>query len=294
MSASTSTEELSDIVTEIYPLSSNYHGILLGKGGSNLKRLKIETGTRIDIQKGVDQITIKGHPDKIEGAKLAIDRAIQEGYEKARPTHFLSLTISSNSITRKLDEMHHTLLSNAFKCEGLDSSILVIPANFHITLGVMKLFNQNEIERAVRILKEECPPIIQSILDNNKLMVKLSKLSTMQPSPAKAHVLYIDPEDVSENKVLKELCTSLINKMIEAGVMVAEDRPLKLHATLINTSNRVSDKKNSREPFDARPILKEFKNIDFGTVILDKLHIMKMGRTGPGKTYQSEGSISLV
>jgi activating signal cointegrator complex subunit 1 len=65
-----------------------------------------------------------------------------------------------------------------------------------------------------------------------------------------------------------------------------------LHATLINISNR-SNKSDERETFDARPILKEFKNLDFGLAHLDKLHIMKMGRTGPNKTYQTEGAISL-
>jgi activating signal cointegrator complex subunit 1 len=45
---------------------------------------------------------------------------------------------------------------------------------------------------------------------------------------AEAHVLYITPQDESQNKVLSELCKALIDKMIEGGFMQKEDRPLKV------------------------------------------------------------------
>jgi hypothetical protein len=43
-----------------------------------LKRLKHETGTRIDVPKGEDIVKIKGTDENIERAKLAIDALVQE------------------------------------------------------------------------------------------------------------------------------------------------------------------------------------------------------------------------
>lgn len=70
---------------------------------------------------------------------------------------------------------------------------------------------------------------------------------------------------------------------------------MKLHVTLINTAHRAKSPEDSaRRPFDARPILKEFGNLDLGTVQFDKLHLMQMGRRGPSGTYISEGSIPII
>lgn len=44
--------------------------------------------------------------------------------------------------------------------------------------------------------------------------------------------------------------------------------------------------------FDARSILKEFRTLDLGTVTLDSVHIMKMGKNKLGK-YKSEGAVMI-
>jgi rRNA processing protein Krr1/Pno1 len=53
----------------------NFH---IGKGGSTLKRLKHETGTRIDVVKGEDFVKIKGTDENIEQARQAIDALVKE------------------------------------------------------------------------------------------------------------------------------------------------------------------------------------------------------------------------
>jgi polyribonucleotide nucleotidyltransferase len=52
--------------------------MISGKAGSTLKRLKHETGTRIDVQKGEDFVKIKGTDENIERAKTAIDALVAE------------------------------------------------------------------------------------------------------------------------------------------------------------------------------------------------------------------------
>ncbi|ORE19683.1 hypothetical protein BCV71DRAFT_242693 [Rhizopus microsporus] len=60
---------------------------------------------------------------------------------------------------------------------------LVLPANFHITLGVMSLLDREEIDRAVKYFKEECSTVAHQVLENNPLSVRLQKLAIMQPNP---------------------------------------------------------------------------------------------------------------
>ncbi|KAG2222450.1 hypothetical protein INT45_013363 [Circinella minor] len=288
-----STLYTEEFVTIHHPVHPKFRSLLLGKGGSTLKRLRIETGVRIDVTKGKDYALIKGPQDKLDNAKEAIDKIIQQAYDKARATHFLSLPVTTAYTTRKLEEFYQSILSSTFKCDGIDPSILVLPANIHITLGIFKLLHQTEIERAVKFLKEECPKIISEVMANQDraLSVHLRNLAIMQnKNPGQAHVLYIEPnEDNREDQPLKKLCHALIDKFVEAGLMT--------HVTLINTSHRSinSEDPNSkkRRPFDARPILKEYAHLDLGSVQIDKLHLMKMGRKGPGGTYVSEGCISI-
>ncbi|CAO3615053.1 unnamed protein product [Cunninghamella blakesleeana] len=49
--------------------------------------------------------------------------------------------------------------------------------------------------------------------------------------------------------------------------------------------------RNKRISFDATSILNTYGDIHFGNFTLDKLHLMKMGRTGPSNSYETISSI---
>ncbi|KAJ2961920.1 hypothetical protein NQZ79_g2933 [Umbelopsis isabellina] len=319
-----------------HPVSRSMHGYIIGKAGSTLKRIKHETGTRIDVQKGEDFVKIKGTDENIERAKVAIDALVAEAstnllwalistimltfthfipqvIAKANPTHFLSFPISSPIVTRKLEEFHKVLQSPSFVADGITmDSIAPIPS-LHITLGVMKLMGQSEIEAAVRFLKESSAELIHETMNERGIAVRLKKLSIMQGNPAKARVLYINVQDESEGKVLDQLCDRLRTQMVEAGLLVDEKRPFKMHITLVKKNgfrsnhSTVKDAHTAEEGennhseevhnddkawFSANSIMKEFGDLDLGTVTLDSVHIMKMGMNKQG-VYKSEGAVVL-
>ncbi|CAM0141264.1 unnamed protein product [Umbelopsis sp. WA50703] len=293
-----------------HPVSRSMHGYIIGKAGSTLKRLKHETGTRIDVQKGEDFVKIKGTDENIERAKVAIDALV---IAKANPTHFLSFPVSSLVMTRKLEEFQKVLESPSFVASGVTlDSIAPIPS-LHITLGVMKLMGQSEIEAAVRFLKESSADLIHQMMTERGINVRLKKLSVMQGNPAKARVLYINVQDESEGRVLDQLCDRLRTQLVEAGLLVNEKRPFKMHMTLVKKSasrskHSVTNEANTAEEgenneseqvhnedkawFNASGILKEFGDLDLGTVTLDSVHIMKMGQNKQG-VYKSEGAVVL-
>lgn len=61
-------------------------------------------------------------------------------------------------------------------------SIAPIPS-LHVTLGVMKLMGQSEIEAAVRFLKEASADLIHDTMNERGVAVRLKKLSVMQGNP---------------------------------------------------------------------------------------------------------------
>ncbi|KAG0170754.1 activating signal cointegrator 1 complex subunit [Apophysomyces sp. BC1015] len=277
-------EGLEEFHTCNYPVKNVFHGYIIGKRGHTINELRKMTGAQIVLLGHKDTVVIKGSLKAIDEAKHALDDLVKKAYNGFRPTHFLSLPICSPSIDDKVQTFQRSILS----CEGVDPSILVSPLNLHITIGVLKLLEPCDVEDAVDFLKAECPKVVNSVLKNMPLSIDVQHLSVMQSDPAAAHVLYVK----AENKTLNTLCTAVINKMIEGGFMQKDKRSLKIHITMINTAYR-EPKPKHRFPFNASSILEEYGELELGRVRLDSLHLMKMGRTGPGKTYVSVGSIPL-
>ncbi|KAI9308882.1 AKAP7 2'5' RNA ligase-like domain-containing protein [Cunninghamella echinulata] len=291
-SVDTSTTIYTDeIITYYHPVQNIYHGLLIGKKGSTLKKLKLATGARIDVNSGKNSLMIKGVQPAIDHAIQLIDELLQQAIEKANVTHFLSFPIQSSYATRKYTDFQHAILQSTFKSDGFMNDFVIPPIKLHITLGVFKLLAQEDIEKAVQFLKNDIHVIVKELLDSEKILpVRLKGLAIMEDDKSKARVLYIQVHDESKNQVLVKLCDAIREKMINAGFMIDENRPLKLHVTLIKTK-RVKDKEE-RPVFDAQPILKTHGELDLGIIHLDKIHLMKMASASDG-SYISEGSISI-
>ena len=138
----------------------------------------------------------------------------------------------------------------------------------HCTLGVMSL-DRNKLARAVEVLEAlDVPGLLSaqkavasmsqagntvSEEENSKsapaslerpispptigrqtptLRIDLKGLVSMH-APQKTSILYTAPADVSER--LYPFCLAVQKAFAEAGYMVADDRELKLHATIVNT-----------------------------------------------------------
>ncbi|KAI9300801.1 kinase A anchor protein [Cunninghamella echinulata] len=251
-------------------------------------------------------------------------------HKKSRPSHFLSIPIVSPSIKQAYSTLLNTPLFSS-----LDPQTLIQQDNLHITLGVMSLNTTDEISQATALLHDKCLPLIQSYQTSSApLTIDLHQLDVMQCNPKSAHVLYVQVKDNSHNNSLYQLCNDINQIMVDNGLMEKDNRPLKLHVTLINTiygkkrSNEMANSSNQREvsnesintmdsnnnkekdnhgkdnnkkrhfiskrskqkkriSFDATSILDTYGDIHLGSFTLDKLHLMKMGRTGPSNTYET-------
>lgn len=156
---------------------------------------------------------------------------------------------------------------------GLPKDAVRPLGTLHLTLGVMSL-NQDGVERAVDILKGLR---LREILAEARL-AKSSKTSaapelsglcltirgllSMQPA-AKASVLYAPPSDPAG--VLYDFCKLLQRPFQDRGLMIDENRPLLLHATMVNTvyvknGGGARGKRREKLTMDAREVLRRYED----------------------------------
>jgi activating signal cointegrator complex subunit 1 len=226
----------------------------------------------------------------------------------------------------------------------------------HCTLGVMSLDNKEKLEKAIDVLERldvkglfsdaaaaaasgtlesSTPtkltgiPITESKdpaspLALAPITIDLKGLASMH-DPQNTSILYIDPSDAT--KRLYPFCLALQNIFREEGVLLPDDRDLRLHATVVNTiyakgKKRLAPKKEGRVgsgpssygpggqdnndrsqghgphanaplKFDARDLLQGYKDFVWAEgVVLDRIAICEMGAKkrvdGDGKAVGEE------
>jgi len=182
---------------------------------------------------------------------------------KPVPTHFLCIPLVTQSSRPQL-----TQSLAAFRADVSDPLSFNLPedatrpvGSLHLTLGVFS-FPKNSDEGAERL--EKAKSILQSLKpseilkgiktpampgttpaapaatkkgkeEDNPLLITLRGLQTMQSTtPSKASVIYAPPAD-SLGK-LQQFCERVRGVFQEVeGLMIPDDRPLLLHATVVNT-----------------------------------------------------------
>ncbi|TBU21693.1 hypothetical protein BD311DRAFT_677767 [Dichomitus squalens] len=266
-----------------------------------------------------------------------LPRDRRKGECRNRPSHIGHIPELRDTISRFTD----TLLAATPAIPGLDSTIVTPPRRLHFTLGVMSLDleqpSENSEEResghvgasawkisktleAARGLLREVKPKIIEILGEEKLRVSLDSMYIMPPERGdqeRAHVMWIGPADGDGVKKFKQVAHLVVKSFKQAGLLVAEDRPLKLHCTVLNTIYR-KPRTKARVPFSYPSVLaseavkticvqkgvvdaaqtgkpKEGPvHVNFGEWDLNEIQICEMGSWGPEGEYVAVARQSLI
>lgn len=136
------------------------------------------------------------------------------------------------------------------------------------------------------------PPLSRPQVSAEPLTVSLQGLQAF-PNPRRATVLHCPPRDPTLR--LHPFCLKLKQMFVEAGLMEPENRPLVLHATIVNTVYAKQDRRNEKRrmgsiSFDATDILRIYNEkggIDRGgamgefvwadDILIDRVRICEMG-----------------
>lgn len=170
---------------------------------------------------------------------------------RAFPTHFLCIPLVTPSSRPQL-----TQSLEAFTADVTNPATFGVPRDavrpvgtLHLTLGVLSFPQGEGLEKATDLLKslklkdlltgsvpeqqqQQQPGQSSSEPSLSPLTITLQGLASMQ-LPSKASTLYAPPVD--QLGTLQGFCEKLRAVFQEAGLMIEENRPLLLHATILNT-----------------------------------------------------------
>ncbi|KAF2202059.1 hypothetical protein GQ43DRAFT_440007 [Delitschia confertaspora ATCC 74209] len=173
------------------------------------------------------------------------------GAKKPPLTHFLCLPLVNSSSEKQLASSLEKFKQEVTSQDGKEKNTYVPEkairpvGTLHLTLGVMSLDEEGmgKVGQAVAELDlsnllsggANATPISTSP-DESKpiqpLSLSISGLRSMQHAKSTS-VLYAEPRD-PDNR-LEPLANALRDHFTEKGLLVPDNRPLKLHATIVNT-----------------------------------------------------------
>ncbi|KAI0642816.1 kinase A anchor protein [Trametes meyenii] len=214
----------------------------------------------------------------------------------------------------KLSAFTNALLGMTPAIPGLDATVVVPPRRMHLTLGVMSLDQpdapEKTLQAAKRVLEEVQPKILET-LGGRALRVKLERMDVMKPergNQERAHVMWVGPAlETEEAGRLKTVAEVVRETFVQAGLVVDERRPLKLHCTVVNTIYR-KPRGRTRTPFSYGAVLRSDAlkavlargeaetmaggerakgpaRVDLGEWTIDEVQICEMGSSGPEGEY---------
>lgn len=238
--------------------------------------------------------------------------------KKPALTHFLCLPLVTEVSRPQLDrslkqftaEMCETTPGKRASQDDNESSTAAQPpeafspksirplGTLHLTLGVMTL-DQDKLAKAVQVLNSLDVASMLKPTPNSStgpdsdtqqetavpaLTIDLKGLESMH-DPDSTSILYVAPSDPTDR--LYNFCLALKSQFEE--FLVSDDRPLRLHATIVNTiygKNRsASSRSQGHGPkakgslkLDARPVLQKYQDFVWAeNFTLDRIAICEMG-----------------
>eukprot|EP00878_Enallax_costatus_P032053 GHUV01035146.1.p1 GENE.GHUV01035146.1~~GHUV01035146.1.p1 ORF type:complete len:270 (+),score=75.23 GHUV01035146.1:292-1101(+) len=260
-------------------------------------------------------ITIKA-PSKsaLSSARIRVELQIKSaiGSRLLDYTHFISLPLSNEQTTTKLQQFQDQVLAEpGASGKGLEPSIFVNPKILHITLLMLKLYNDEDRHKAVQTL-QDMQQQVQTLLAGQPLKLKLAGLDHMTDDPTDMHVLYLKIHDMlGSQQRLQQLCELVIKRFKEAGLMQqGQFETVKLHCTIINTRHRRQHHTRGdsaamggrsggrggrsggrgssaeRIALDGRSLLQEWQNkLDLGEYVVPAVHLSQRGAYGADGYY---------
>ena len=230
--------------------------------------------------------------------------------QSSRPHFEAAASTFKDKLRASSAELHPDVLGRAIRPIG----------TLHLTLGVMSLQDQERIDGAIKLLHEldwqglpatgalskgTNPQQDASNAENPSTTNKHPAPQDQQPEAAhpetaagpftlaltglqsmknasKTSVLYAEPIVNSSSDHLLPFLTSLRDRFTEAGFMLEENRPLKLHATILNTlyASGKGKARGRKKPvlIDATRLIEECRDLVWAeNVTLERVAICEMG-----------------
>ena len=231
-------------------VQQKFFGRILGKKGSNIKRIKERTQTEIHFlrsmkdEKLIDCLIEKGTEEK---RKLAA-RLILASTKQL--THFINIPLNMN---HEIDSAIQSLIQSHSHLRNT----LIKPAKLHLTLAVMSL-TTDQIKECIKVLKSIPFP---------KLDISFGDLKVLRGSMKSASLVYVQVI----SKELESYANSLLIDLESRNLI--PDSQVQLHCTLLN-----GNFPGAQAEFDATEIILK-ESFKCGNFKPKEIHLSKFMRT---------------
>ena len=290
------TDDIESLVIEdgICKVSIEVAKIVVKKLSGEIKQLETDYQCRVVHFSELDLLEIKSaNRRSVVLVYGELKEAIEEKTLTLPPSHFICFPLANPSVVQKVREFRESLPTN------FQDAFLPRDTKLHATLCVLHLHTRQSIEAAIAALDK-----FKLLYDkpDAPMVMNLRGLYSMTEDSSKTRVVYTGAGSPSLTGAVNRLSSVLFKCLVEADAATWErlkkgrfvgpgnSATVKLHATLINSKYA-----ERAEPLDARELIDNFANFDFGTSELSEIRLCEIsgGQSEDRNFYRTLATVKL-
>ncbi|XP_069866189.1 A-kinase anchoring protein 7 isoform X2 [Dipodomys merriami] len=182
-----------------------------------------------------------------------------------QPNYFLSIPITSKEIIGGIKILQKAIIQQDKRLSKAMSG----DGSFHITLLVMQLLNEDEINIGIDALWE-LKPYIEEILQGRRLTLPFQGIDTFR-----SQVGFVKLEEGDHINPLLEIAETAKKTFQEKGILAGENRSFKPHLTFMKLSKAPVLRRNGVKKIDPE-LYEKFINCRFGEEVLHRIDLCSM------------------
>ncbi|KAL6039082.1 hypothetical protein STEG23_023346, partial [Scotinomys teguina] len=182
-----------------------------------------------------------------------------------QPNYFLSVPITNRKITAGIKVLQNTILQQ----DNRLAKAMVGDGSFHITLLVMQLLNEDEVNIGTDALLE-LKPFVEEILQGKHLTLPFQGIDTFR-----SQVGFVKLADGDHVNTLTEIAETAKRTFQEKGILTEESRSFKPHLTFMKLSKAPMLRKKGVRKIE-RELYEQFIDHRFGEEILHRIDLCSM------------------
>ncbi|XP_069343449.1 A-kinase anchoring protein 7 isoform X3 [Eulemur rufifrons] len=200
-----------------------------------------------------------------------------------QPNYFLSIPITKKEITRGIKILQNAIIQQDQRL----AKAMVGDGSFHITLLVMQLFNEDEVNMGIDALLE-LKPFIEEILQGKHLILPFQGIGNFGNQ-----VGFVKLAEGDHINPLLEIAEIAKRTFQEKGILAGESRGFKPHLTFMKLSKAPWLRKNGVKKIDPE-LYEKFISHRFGEETLYRIDLCSMLKKKQSNGYyHCESSIMI-
>ncbi|XP_036595426.1 A-kinase anchor protein 7-like [Trichosurus vulpecula] len=219
-------------------------------------RLVVPVVTEINLKRGQENM-VPGKEDPMKKKKKK-----KKDY---RPNYFLSIPITNKEITRGIQTLQNTIIQQDKRL----SKVMTNCGSFHVTLLVMHLLNEEEVNISIGALLET-KTLIEEILQGRDLNLPFQGIGNFGNQ-----VGFVKLAEGDHVATLLEIAEAAKRAFQERGILAGENRSFKPHLTFTKLSKSPELRRKGVNRIDPE-LYEKFADHKFGEESLYRIDLCSM------------------